>query len=104
MRSNVIKNLLSLAAVGLLVFVAAAEGLVICPACSHESAGGNFCGHCGAALAKDAPASAAVAPSNGVAEAAAAAQAPAAADPTAAIPAWILRRWASGTAGEGQAA
>ena len=46
------RKIVSLAAACLLACAAVAQSLVVCPACSHESAGGNFCQHCGAPFAK----------------------------------------------------
>jgi len=52
------RKIVSLAAACLLACGAIAQSLVVCPACSHESSGGNFCQHCGAPLEKTAAASA----------------------------------------------
>ena len=46
----------SLVVVCLFACAAVAQSLVVCPACSHESTGGNFCQHCGAPLGKTAAA------------------------------------------------
>ncbi|MGI5867845.1 MAG: hypothetical protein ACOX9C_00165 [Kiritimatiellia bacterium] len=46
------RKIVSLAVAGLLACMALAQGLIICPDCSHEATGGNFCQHCGASLKK----------------------------------------------------
>ena len=46
------RKIVSLAVAGLFACMALAQSLIICPDCSHEAAGGNFCQHCGASLKK----------------------------------------------------
>lgn len=44
------RQILSMAVTCLLTCMAVAQHLIVCPACSHESSGGNFCQHCGSPL------------------------------------------------------